>query len=149
MMDVSEDLYPSHDNRTVDAPLGGAQIRPYQQCDRAPDRADGSASVAGAAATPSARQLGSSTDSCSEPILVSMKLAGPLPLRITRRNDGDCRGNYAEELCRCSVVGAMVSNVIDLRMEQRCSGIFRGQGREFRWADLVLVFSVPGEQQIG
>src|ERR1017187_5415979 len=76
-----------------------------------------------------------------------MKLAGPLPLRITRRNDGDCRGNYAEELCRCSVVGAMVSNVIDLRMEQRCSGIFRGQGRELRWADLVLVFSVPGEQQ--
>ena len=41
----------------------------------------------------------------------------------------------------------MVSNVIDLRMEQRCSGIFRGQGREFRLADLVLVFSVPGEQQ--
>src|ERR1039457_4628862 len=67
MMDVSEDLYPSHDNRTVDTPLGGADIWPYQQFDRATDRADGSASVAGAAATPSARQLGSSTDSCSEP----------------------------------------------------------------------------------
>src|ERR1035441_9488106 len=67
MMDVSEDLYPSHDNRTVDMPLGGADIWPYQQFDRATDRADGSASVAGAAATPSARQLGSSTDSCSEP----------------------------------------------------------------------------------
>src|ERR1035441_7779633 len=68
MMDVSEDLYPSHDNRTVDTPLGGADIWPYQQFDRATDRADGSASVAGAAATPSARQLGSSTDSCSEPL---------------------------------------------------------------------------------
>jgi hypothetical protein len=70
MMDVSEDLYPSHDNRTVDTPLGGADIWPYQQFDRATDRADGSASVAGAAATPSARQLGSSTDSCSEPEMI-------------------------------------------------------------------------------
>ena len=69
MMDVSEDLYPSHDNRTVDMPLGGADIWPYQQFDRATDRADGSASVAGAAAIPSARQLGSSTDSCSEPTI--------------------------------------------------------------------------------
>ena len=34
MMDVSEDLYPSHDNRTVDTPLGGADIWPYQQFDR-------------------------------------------------------------------------------------------------------------------
>src|ERR1035441_4384855 len=76
MMDVSENLYPSHDNRTVDPPLGGADIWPYQQFDRATDRADGSASVAGAAATPSARQLGSSTDSCSEPPIQDQRLMG-------------------------------------------------------------------------
>jgi len=54
------------DRRTIDNAYGRSGYLSFQQFDRATDRSEASASVADAAAIPSARQLGSSTNSCSE-----------------------------------------------------------------------------------
>src|ERR1039458_7667840 len=62
-----QDLSCWHDRRTVDNAHGRSGYLSFQQFDRATDRAEAPASVTDGAAIPSARQLGSSTDSRSEP----------------------------------------------------------------------------------
>src|ERR1019366_8680598 len=63
-----QDLSCWHDRRTVDNAHGRSGYLSFQQFDRATDRAEAPASVTDGAAIPSARQLGSSTDSRSEPL---------------------------------------------------------------------------------
>src|ERR1035441_9123083 len=63
-----QDLSCWHDRRTVDNAHGRSGYLSFQQFDRATDRAEAPASVTDGAPIPSARQLGSSTDSRSEPI---------------------------------------------------------------------------------
>src|ERR1035438_2535954 len=65
-----QDLSCWHDRRTVDNAHGRSGYLSFQQFDRATDRAEAPASVTDGAAIPSARQLGSSTDSRSEPFML-------------------------------------------------------------------------------
>jgi hypothetical protein len=62
-----QDLSIWHDRRTAGNAYRRGGHLSFQQLDRATDHAEASVSVAGAAAIPSARQLGSSTNSRSEP----------------------------------------------------------------------------------
>ena len=67
-----QDLSIWHDRRTAGNAYRRGGHLSFQQLDRATDHAEASVSVAGAAAIPSARQLGSSTNSRSEPLLLSI-----------------------------------------------------------------------------
>src|ERR1019366_8502020 len=72
-----QDLSCWHDRRTVDNAHGRSGYLSFQQFDRATDRAEAPASVTDGAAIPSARQLGSSTDSRSEPFKGWLLLSQP------------------------------------------------------------------------
>src|ERR1035437_7610589 len=80
-----QDLSCWHDRRTVDNAHGRSGYLSFQQFDRATDRAEAPASVTDGAAIPSARQLGSSTDSRSEPVFGAHRLPSrPLLYRRLR-----------------------------------------------------------------
>src|ERR1039458_7135982 len=79
-----QDLSCWHDRRTVDNAHGRSGYLSFQQFDRATDRAEAPASVTDGAAIPSARQLGSSTDSRSEPDFLTPRkwLARNIPVGL-------------------------------------------------------------------
>src|ERR1039458_3017825 len=89
-----QDLSCWHDRRTVDNAHGRSGYLSFQQFDRATDRAEAPASVTDGAAIPSARQLGSSTDSRSEPqfLMPYRRLWGRTNLRSSMRRSGIKQG---------------------------------------------------------
>src|SRR5674476_1216669 len=89
-----QDLSIWHDRRTAGNAYRRGGHLSFQQLDRATDHAEASVSVAGAAVIPSARQLGSSTNSRSEPKRVARMLRAhePLILNWFRAKGEICNG---------------------------------------------------------
>src|ERR1017187_2666615 len=96
-----QDLSCWHDRRTVDNAHGRSGYLSFQQFDRATDRAEAPASVTDGAAIPSARQLGSSTDSRSDP---------DLPRVMLSRNSCGFALNTCDMLISCLIPSATGSS---------------------------------------